>query len=119
MISVIIVPAKCSTAASACNNPSDNITEIRYFWTVRLLRPKQNKVLYVNMEYMDLLPPTAPASFSRARLAGPIDMEINNRIQAASGAFGGLLKRVWSQHGMTVSTKCNMYEAIVLPTHST
>ena len=53
-------PAKCSTA-SACNNPSDNITEIRYFGTVRLLRPKQNKVLYVNMEYMDLLPPTAPS----------------------------------------------------------
>ena len=24
------------------------------------------------MEYMDLLPPTAPASFSRARLARPI-----------------------------------------------
>ena len=53
-------PAKCSTA-SACNNPSDNITEIRYFGTVRLLRPKQNKVLYVNMEYIDLLPPTAPS----------------------------------------------------------
>ena len=51
----------CS-AASACNNPSDNITEIRYLGTVKLLRPKtkQNKVLYVNMEYIDLLPPTAP-----------------------------------------------------------
>ena len=47
--------------ASVCNNPSDNITEIRYFGTVRLLRPKQNKVLFVNMEYMDLLPPTAPS----------------------------------------------------------
>ena len=58
-------PAKFSTA-SACNNPSDNITEICYFWTVRLLQPKQNKVLYVNMEYMDLLP---PASFSRAKFA--------------------------------------------------
>ena len=30
---------ECSTA-SACNNPSDNITGIRYFGTVRLLRPK-------------------------------------------------------------------------------
>ena len=47
--------------AFACNNPSDNITEIRYFGTVRLLRPKQNKVLYVNMEYTDLLSPTAPS----------------------------------------------------------
>ena len=43
-------------------------------------------------------------------------MEINNRIQAASGAFGGLWKRVWSQHGISVSTKCKVYKAIVLPT---
>ena len=39
----------CSTV-SACNNPSDNITEIRYFGTVRLLQPKQNKVLYGRMQ---------------------------------------------------------------------
>ena len=45
-----------------------------------------------------------------------IDVEINNRIQAASGGFGGLWKRVWSQHGISVSTKCKMYKAIVLPT---
>ena len=45
-----------------------------------------------------------------------IDMEINNRIRAASGAFGGLWKRVWSQHGIAISTKCKVYKAIVLPT---
>ena len=45
-----------------------------------------------------------------------IAMEINNRIQAASGAFRGLWKRVWSQHGISVSTKCNVYKATVLPT---
>ena len=47
----------CSTA-SACKNPSDSITEI-----VRLdyYNQKQNEVLYVNMENMDLLPPTAPS----------------------------------------------------------
>ena len=45
-----------------------------------------------------------------------IDVEIKNRIQAASGAFGGLGKRVWSQHGISVSTKCKVYKAIVLPT---
>ena len=45
-----------------------------------------------------------------------IDVEINKRIQAASGAFGGLWKRVWSQHGISVSTKCKVYKAIVLPT---
>ena len=36
---IIIDPAKCSTA-SACNNPSDNITETRYLGTVRLLQTK-------------------------------------------------------------------------------
>ena len=43
-------------------------------------------------------------------------MEINNRIHAASGAFGGLWKRVWSQDGIKVSTKRKVYKAIVLPT---
>ena len=45
-----------------------------------------------------------------------IDVEINNRIQAASGAFGRLWKRVWSQHGISVFPKCKVYKAIVLPT---
>ena len=35
-------------------------------------KQKQNKVLYVNMENMDFLPPTAPASFSSARLTRPM-----------------------------------------------
>ena len=60
MISVIIVTGKVFHCF-CLYDPSDNTTEIRYFGTVRLLRPKQNKVLYVNMEYMDLLPPTAPS----------------------------------------------------------
>ena len=34
-----------------------------------------------------------------------IDVEINNRIRAASGAFGGLEKGVWSQRGIVISTK--------------
>ena len=42
-----------------------------------------------------------------------IDVEINIRIQAAAGA---LWKLVWSQHGISVSTKCTVYKAIVLPT---
>ena len=45
-----------------------------------------------------------------------IDMDINNRRRAASGTFGGLWKRVWSQHGITISTKCQVYKTIVLPT---
>ena len=44
-----------------------------------------------------------------------IDVEINNRIQAASGAFGKLWK-LWSPYGISVSTKCKVYKAIVLPT---
>ena len=44
-----------------------------------------------------------------------IDVEINNRIHAASGACGGLWERVWSQHGIAVSTKCKVYKEIVLP----
>ena len=45
-----------------------------------------------------------------------VDVEINNRICAAPGAFGGLWKRVWSQHGIAISTKCKVYKAIILPT---
>ena len=60
MISVIIVTAKCSTA-SACNNPSDSITEIVRLEPLDYYNQKQNEVLYVNMENMDLLPPTAPS----------------------------------------------------------
>jgi len=45
-----------------------------------------------------------------------INVEINNHIQAVSGAFGGMWKHVWSQHGISVSTKCKVYKAIVLPT---
>ena len=54
-------PATCSTA-SACNNPSDSITEI-----VRLEQfdyYNQNEVLHVNMENMGFLPPTVCLSVS-------------------------------------------------------
>ena len=53
-------PARCSTA-SACNNPSDSITEIVRLEPFDYYNQKQNEVLYVNMENMDLLPPTAPS----------------------------------------------------------
>ena len=49
------------------------------------------------------------------RFNNTIDVEIINRIQAASGAFGGLWKCVWSQHGISVSTQCKVYKTIVLP----
>ena len=53
-------PAKCSTAF-ACNNLSDCITEIVRLEQFDYYNQKQNEVLYVNMENMDLLPPTAPS----------------------------------------------------------
>ena len=53
-------PAKCSTA-SACNNPSDSITEIAILEQFDYYNQKQNEVLYVNMEDTDFLPPTAPS----------------------------------------------------------
>ena len=37
-----------------------------------------------------------------------IHVNIKNRFRAASGAFGGLWKRVWSQDGIKVSTKCKV-----------
>ena len=55
-----MLPAKCSTA-SACNIPSENITEIASWEQSDYYDQKQNRVLYVNMEYMDLLPPTVPS----------------------------------------------------------
>ena len=50
----------CSTA-SACSNPSDSITEIVRLEPFDYYNQNQNEVLYVNMENMDLLPPTAPS----------------------------------------------------------
>ena len=46
--------AKCSTA-SACNNPSDSVTEIIRLEQFDYYNQKQSEVLYVNMENMDML----------------------------------------------------------------
>ena len=59
MISVIIVSGKVFHCL--LNNPSDNITVIRYLGTVRLLQQQQKTVLYVNMENMDFPPPIVPS----------------------------------------------------------
>ena len=60
MIYVFIVTGNCSIA-SACNNPSDSITKILRLEQFNYYNQKQNEVLYVNMENMDFLPPTAPS----------------------------------------------------------
>ena len=46
---------------STCNNPSDSITEIVRLEQFNYYNQKQNEVLYVNVEIMDVLPPTAPS----------------------------------------------------------
>ena len=45
-----------------------------------------------------------------------IDDEISGRIGKASGSFGKLTKRLWSERGVRLVTKINVYCAIVLPT---
>ena len=43
-----------------------------------------------------------------------IDEEIAYRIQTASKSFGSLQKRLWSQRGITVTTKLKVYRVVVL-----
>ena len=45
-----------------------------------------------------------------------IDDEISARIGKASGSFGKLTKRLWSERRVRLSTKINVYYAVVLPT---
>lgn len=47
---------------------------------------------------------------------GNLDLEVNNRIAAASRAFGSLRKRVWQNHDLNLNTKLIVYRAVVLPT---
>ena len=42
--------------------------------------------------------------------------EISARIGKASGSFGKLTKRLWSERGVRLVTKINVYCAVVLPT---
>ena len=43
-----------------------------------------------------------------------MDEEIAYRMQAASGSFGSLHKRLWSQCGITMTTKLKVYRVVVL-----
>ena len=45
-----------------------------------------------------------------------IDDEVSARIGKASGSFGKLTKRLWSERGVRLATKINVYCAVVLPT---
>ena len=43
-----------------------------------------------------------------------LDHEIEARIKKACSSFGRLYDRVWKNHGLTISTKVRVYEAVVL-----
>ena len=43
------------------------------------------------------------------------DAEVDRRIQAASKAFGALIKRLWTRHDIKLATKVKVYNAAVLP----
>lgn len=45
-----------------------------------------------------------------------IDDEITSRIGKASASFGRLHHRLWSDHGIRLSTKCGVYRTVVLTT---
>ena len=45
-----------------------------------------------------------------------IDDDISARVGKASGSFGKLTKRIWSERGVRLATKVNVYCAVVLPT---
>lgn len=47
---------------------------------------------------------------------GSLDKEIENRISAASSAFGRLYYRVWKPHHLSLKTKLSIYETTVLST---
>ena len=44
------------------------------------------------------------------------EKDITAQLQKASGACGALQKRLWSQQGIQMSTKVQVYKAVVLPT---
>ena len=45
-----------------------------------------------------------------------MDTEINNRVAKASASFGRLIKSVWECRRLSLSTKLNVYSAVVLTT---
>jgi len=48
--------------------------------------------------------------------ASSIDDEVSARVAKASAAFGRLMKHLWNDHGIRLSTKIAAYQAIVLTT---
>ena len=45
-----------------------------------------------------------------------VNKDLDNRLARASSAFGHLHKRVWQNHSLRLSTKIQVYRAVVVPT---
>ena len=45
-----------------------------------------------------------------------ISKDLDNRLSKASNSFGRLSKRVWKSHSLRLSTKIQVYRAVVVPT---
>ena len=100
----------CSTA-SACNNPSDSITEIIRLEQFDYYNQKQNEVIYVNMENMDVLPPTATSLVLTRETCTPYSMAvISCNLSSCISACGGrrrVVSRIFrtGQHSWYLITK--------------
>ena len=45
-----------------------------------------------------------------------VSKDLDNRLSKASSSFGGLSKRVWQSHSLRLSTKIQVYRAVIIPT---
>lgn len=51
---------------------------------------------------------------SKLSASNSLDKEISNRIAKASASYGRLNKKIWSNRGLKLETKCAVYRAVVL-----
>ena len=45
-----------------------------------------------------------------------VSKDLDNRLSKARSSFGRLSKRVWQSHSLRLSTKIQVYKAVVVPT---
>ena len=45
----------------------------------------------------------------------PVSKDLDNRLSKASSSLGRLSKRVWQSHALCLSTKIQVYRAVVVP----
>ena len=45
-----------------------------------------------------------------------VSKDLDNRLSKASSSFGRLSKRVWQSHSLCLSTKIQVYRAVIIPT---